>query len=131
MKKHLLAPVLLLLLSFYFGQVPAMQAADAGSGIEGVILMGPTHGGPIRQGMPESKPLADIKFKVQREGEGAPVASFTTDASGKFHVSLPAGKYSVVRDGWKRGIGSFGPFEVEVAAGKMTPVQWNCDSGMR
>jgi hypothetical protein len=44
---------------------------------------------------------------------------------------LSPGRYSVTREGGKRGIGNFGPFDVEVVAGKMTPVQWQCDSGMR
>jgi hypothetical protein len=131
MKKHLLASTLLLLLSFCFGQTPTMRAAETGTGIEGVIFMGPIHGGPIRQGMPDSKPLPNIKFNVQRKGEETPVASFSTDGEGKFHVSLAPGKYTVIREGGKRGIGSYGPFEVEVAAGKMTPVEWHCDSGMR
>jgi len=130
MKNYFLAPALLLLLSFYFGHV-TMNGAEAGSGIEGVILIGPAHGGPVRQGMPDSKPLPNIKFNVQREGEEAPVASFTTDAEGKFQISLAPGKYTVVRDGGKQGIGNYGPFEVEVVAGKMSPVQWHCDSGMR
>jgi hypothetical protein len=131
MKKYFLAPALLFLLCFYFGHAGTMNGAEAGSGIEGVILIGPTHGGPIREGMPDSKPLPNMKFNVQREGEETPVASFTTDAEGKFHVSLPPGKYSVAREGGKQGVGSYGPFEVEVVAGKMSPVQWHCDSGMR
>jgi hypothetical protein len=131
MKKYFLAPALLLLLSFCFEQIRTMNGAEAESGIEGVILMGPTHGGPLREGTPDSKPLANIKFNVQREGEEKPVTSFTTDGEGKFRVAVPAGKYSVIRDGGKRGIGNYGPFEIEVAAGKMSSVQWHCDSGMR
>ena len=131
MKKYFLAPALLLLLSFCVEPVRTMSGAEAESGIEGVILMGPTHGGPVRQGEPDSKRLANIKFNVQREGEEKPVTSFTTDGEGKFRVALPAGKYSVMRDGGKRGIGNYGPFEVEVVAGKMSSVQWHCDSGMR
>jgi hypothetical protein len=131
MKKYFLAFTVSVLLSFCFEQVRTMNGAEAGSGIEGVILMGPTHGGPIRAGMPDSKPLANIKFNVQREGEEKPVASFTTDEQGKFHISLAPGKYSVVREGGKRGVGSYGPFDVEVAAGKMSAVEWHCDSGMR
>ena len=133
MKKYFVFPALLLLLSFsfYVAQTRSMDASDSGSGIEGAISISPTHGGPIREGVSDSKALASIKFAVLREGESAPVASFTTDEKGHFRVSLPPGHYSVAREGGKRGIGSFGPFDVEVGAGKMTSVQWHCDSGMR
>lgn len=93
--------------------------------------MGPTHPGPIRKGAEASKPLANTPFAVLSEGKATPIASFTTDEKGHFRVSLPPGHYSVSREGGRRGIGRFGPFAVEVAAGKMTPVQWDCDTGMR
>jgi hypothetical protein len=31
----------------------------------------------------------------------------------------------------KKGIGHYGPFEVDVVADRMTKVEWRCDSGMR
>jgi hypothetical protein len=68
---------------------------------------------------------------VMREGEKAATVSFTTDEGGRFRVSLPPGRYHVVAEGPRRRIGHFGPFEVEVVAGKMTKVNWECDSGMR
>ncbi len=107
------------------------KTSQSETGIEGAILMSPAHGGPIREGMSDSKPLARAKFVVGRAGETKPVASFVTDEKGNFRVSLPPGHYSVTREGGKRGIGSFGPFDVEVGAGKITSVQWHCDSGMR
>jgi hypothetical protein len=33
--------------------------------------------------------------------------------------------------GRKTSIGRFGPFEADVTQGKMTKVQWECDSGIR
>ena len=94
-------------------------------------MMSPARPGPTRQGVEDSKPVPHARFVVMREGETTPAASFTTDESGHFHVSLPPGRYQVVAEGGRRRIGSFGPFEVEVTAGKMTKVHWNCDSGMR
>jgi len=102
---------------------------EAGSGIEGVILVSPAMPGPAREGVPESKPLANMTWTVQNE-KGA-VASFTTDGEGRFRVSLPPGHYSVAPQGRTGRIGHFGPFDVEVAPGKMTTVEWKCDSGIR
>ena len=107
------------------------QAADAQaqSGIEGVITLSPAHGGPARFGVPNSKPLANAEFVV-RNGSGA-VAEFATDTAGRFRVSLSPGDYTVSLKNKKPGIGRYGPFDVRVAAGEMTKVEWNCDSGMR
>ncbi len=134
MNKYFLSAALVVL-SFSLGlaqTTPTNTASpSSGTGIEGVIDISPTHGGPIRPGAPSSKPLPNTKFVVERAGEAKPVGSFTTDENGRFSLSLPPGHYAVMREGGKHGIGRFGPFEVEVAAGKMASVQWHCDSGMR
>jgi hypothetical protein len=44
---------------------------------------------------------------------------------------LPPGHYKIFLKGRTTGIGRFGPFEADVAQGKMTNVQWECDSGIR
>jgi hypothetical protein len=31
----------------------------------------------------------------------------------------------------KDGIGRYGPFDVDVVAGKMTKIEWQCDTGLR
>jgi hypothetical protein len=106
------------------GQTPAGE-----SGIEGVITISPANPGPIRADAPASKPLANATFAVEKNnGE---VTSFTTDDQGRFRVSLPPGHYKILLKGRKTTIGRFGPFEVDVASGKMTNVQWDCDSGIR
>jgi Carboxypeptidase regulatory-like domain len=74
-------------------------------------------------------PLANATFVV--ENNHGEVSSFTTDAQGRFRASLPPGHYKVSLKGRKLGIGHFGPFEVDVTPGKMTNVQWKCDSGIR
>ena len=74
-------------------------------------------------------PLPNATFGV--ENNNGEVASFTTDDQGRFRASLAPGHYKVSLKGRKSSIGRFGPFEVDVVSGKMTKVQWECDSGMR
>jgi hypothetical protein len=106
------------------------QTASAGeSGIEGAIMISPANPGPIRADAAGSMPLANATFAVENnKGE---VTSFSTDDQGRFRVSLPPGHYKVSLQGRKTTIGRFGPFEADVAPGKMTNVQWKCDSGIR
>jgi hypothetical protein len=114
---------------FASAKANSTPAPDAAAGIEGVITISPIQPGPIRQGVPDSKPLPNTDFVVQNE-KGA-VTTFTTDDQGKFRVSLPAGHYTVSMKGKKGGIGRFGPFDVDVVPGKMTKVNWECDTGIR
>ena len=106
------------------------QTPSAGeSGIEGVITIGPANPGPTRVGAAASTPLANASFAVEKNnGE---VTSFITDEQGRFRVSLPPGHYKISLKGRKSSIGHFGPFEADVVTGKMSNVQWECDSGIR
>ena len=99
------------------------------SGIEGVITIGPVNPGPVRIGAAGSMPLAKVTFAVKKND--SEVTSFITDDHGRFRVSLPPGHYKISMKGRKSSIGRFGPFEADVAAGKMINVQWECDSGIR
>ena len=107
------------------GQTPSSEE----SGIERMITVSPARPGPIRADEPASVPLAKATFVV--ENNNGQVASFTTDDQGHFWVSLPPGHYKVSLKGRKSSIGKFGPFQVDVSSGKMTNVQWECDSGIR
>jgi hypothetical protein len=106
----------------------AQTQSESPTGIEGVITIAPTHPGPVREGIPSSAPLANAAFTVANE-KGT-VTSFTTDAQGRFRISLAPSRYQVSQNG-KTGIRRCGPFEVEVVVGKMTKVEWQCDTGMR
>jgi len=106
---------------------PIPETSD--TGIEGVITLSPTHPGPVRPGIISSKPLANATFIVGNEA-GA-VAEFTTDAQGRFKVSVAPGHYAVTKKERQKGIGRYGPFDVNVVAGQMTKVEWQCDTGMR
>ena len=99
------------------------------TGLEGVITISPTHGGPIRQGEPESKPLPRTAFIV-KQGDRI-VATFETDEAGRFRIPLAPGNYNVLAADQKQKFGNYGPFPVEVTAGKMTQARWDCDSGLR
>jgi hypothetical protein len=123
-------PALLVLFScFSSAETQPTPAPETGTGLEGVITVSPIRGGPSRADLPDSGPLANVAFVVENE-RGA-VTSFTTDDQGQFRISLAPGHYTVSRGGKKGGIGKFGPFEVDVVAGKMTSVQWKCDTGIR
>ena len=128
MKLPTVSTVLMLLtMSAVFSAVQTPSGAE--TGIEGVIMISPAQPGPIRADSPGSIPLANAAFVV--ENEKSEVASFTTDDQGRFRISVPPGHYKVSIKGKRPGIGRYGPFEVDVAAGKMTTVQWECDSGIR
>ena len=108
----------------------AGQTSSGGeSGIEGVISISPARPGPVRVDEAGSVPLANATFVI--ENDSREIASFTTDDKGHFRAAVPPGHYKVSLKGRKTSIGRFGPFEVEVAPGKMTNVQWECDSGVR
>jgi hypothetical protein len=107
----------------------AQTQPEPGTGIEGVVTIAPIHPGPAVEGMPSSTPLTNTTFVV--ENEKGMVTSFTTDDQGRFRVSLAPGHYTVFLKGKKQGVGSYGPFDVDVVAGRMTKVQWECDTGMR
>jgi hypothetical protein len=98
------------------------------TGIEGTISVSPAHGGPTRQGVPDSKPLADTEFHVKVQS--GVVATFKTDNEGRFRITLPAGHYTVSKKGSGAAIGNYS-FEVEVVPGQMKRVHWECDIGIR
>jgi hypothetical protein len=106
-----------------------LSASEPQTGIEGVITVGPVHGGPARIGIPDSKPLANATFLAQSEkGTETP---FATDDQGHFRVLLEPGHYIVLLKDKKGAIGHYGPFEVDVVADRMTKVEWRCDTGIR
>jgi len=112
---------------------PASFAAsdpDRSSGIEGTVTVSPIRPGPIRKGSeaPNVAPLPNAVFSVANE-KGM-VTSFTTDGEGRFRLSLKPGHYAVSLSEY-RFPRPCGPFEIDVEAGKMTKVEWRCDSGMR
>jgi hypothetical protein len=104
--------------------------ASRGTGIEGIVTVSPIRPGPTRKGSEVSDvgPLPNAIFTVANE-KGT-VTSFTTDGEGRFRLSLGPGHY-VVSLSENRFARSCGPFDIDVESGKMTKVEWRCDSGMR
>ena len=118
----------------FFALIPFMTmaatptASPLSSGIEGVILVSPSHPGPIRKDQPDAAPAPNITFVVMRDN--ARITSLTTDSEGRFRLSLPPGHYTVLRDDPGAKIGHW-RFEADVKPGEVTTVRWTADSGMR
>jgi hypothetical protein len=106
------------------------ESKTGNTGITGVIMVTPIRPGLVRKGseFPTAAPLPNATFRTTSD-EGV-VTTFTTDTAGHFRVSLRPGHYSVVL-AENRFPKPCGPFEVNVELGKMTNVEWRCDSGMR
>src|SRR5437763_5917757 len=92
------------------------SASPAPSGLEGVVSITPARPGPQRDDMPATAPLPKAAFTVNDEQNV--VASFTTDDSGRFRVTLPPGHYTVELT--EPRVRRCGPFQVEIVAGKVT-----------
>lgn len=106
----------------------AQSTPNDATGIEGTITISPVQGGPERAGQSNSAPLSNMAFEIKQDGRS--VSEFQTDGQGHFRVLLSPGRYTVSRKD-HQAIGSFGPYEVTVVAGKMSSVRWECDSGLR
>jgi hypothetical protein len=120
----------LILLLIAMASCFSLAQTQSATGIEGVVTIAPIHPGPIKKDMPGPVPFANGTFVVQNQA-GIVIASFTTDAEGRFQVVVPPGHYTVSRKDRESEPGYFGPFDIDVIAGKMTTVEWRCDSGMR
>jgi hypothetical protein len=106
------------------------ESKTGNSGIVGVIMVTPIRPGPAKKGseFPNMAPLPNATFRIT-SGERV-ATTFTTDTAGRFRVFLEPGHYSVAL-AENRFPKPCGPFDVDVEAGKMTQVEWRCDSGMR
>src|SRR5581483_6146208 len=104
--------------------VDAQSSSPGNGGIEGIISVSPSKPGPLRKGEESAAPAGNIEFVVKKED--ARISSFTTDAQGRFHVSLPPGHYTVMREDPGSRIGHWS-FEVDVAAGEFKKVSWTGD----
>lgn len=129
MDKILFLVLFCFLPSLAIAQAQSPSSEDGAAGIEGTISIGPVQGGPTRQGTPDSKPLPEMAFAVKQDGRV--IHTFETDEQGHFRVELKPGHYTIVRKDRSGAVGSYGPFEVDVTAGKMKSVAWKCDSGIR
>lgn len=101
---------------------------ESGQGIEGKATLGPSC--PVARA---GDPCPDKPYQATIEvvdSQGSLVTRFQTDANGSFHISLPAGTYTL------QGVSS-GPFplpptvQVIVRSGQFTQITLAFDSGIR
>src|SRR3954469_2047498 len=105
MKTIIILVVSSALLISYGISMRAELPGDSDTGIEGIILLSPSHPGPIRQGVSSTAPVAGMEFSVTKEG--VEVASFKTDDHGHFRVNVPSGNYTVASKARRNRIGRF------------------------
>ena len=99
------------------------------TGLDGVVITSPSKPGPTIQGESDWAPVSDVAFVVEQRDRA--VATFITDRQGRFKVSLPPGRYTVKMKNGKPKIGGCGPYEVQVLAGQITQLRWECDHQLR
>ena len=111
------------------GFLSAQTPSGSETGIEGVITISPIKAGPVRADAPSSDHSRTRLSR--RRTKRARSHRLPRTARGAFECPLSPGHYKVSLKGRTSSIGRYGPFEVDVVAGQMTKVQWQCDSGMR
>jgi hypothetical protein len=118
-------------LLFLFVCAVARSDSKAGNtGITGVVLVTPIRPGPVKAGSESSSAGALPNATFSATSDGGAVTRFTTDTMGRFKVLLKPGHY-VILLAENRFPKPCGPFDINVEAGKLTDVEWRCDSGMR
>jgi hypothetical protein len=102
------------------------SAAAPTSGIRGTILAGPACPGPARIESP--CPDRPVSMTVEVVSGATVVATFTSDAAGKFSVSIPPGSYTLRS---KNGLPALKSVTVVVVDGQFTDVELHADTGIR
>jgi hypothetical protein len=105
-------------------------AAPPGTGIQGMVQVGPTC--PVERINSPCPPHPLAATVVVRDGAGAEVARFTSGADGRFTVDLPPGTYSLT--GLTLGSTPMPrpiPTSVTVTQGTYVTVNVEYDSGIR
>jgi hypothetical protein len=121
--------VTLFALAMCLGAADGQTTSPGVTGVEGTVMVSPVRPGPIRKGSESPKaPLSNAAFSVT--SDNGEVTKFTTDVMGRFKILLKPGHY-VVSLAENRFPKPCGPFEIRIESGKITQVEWRCDSGMR
>jgi hypothetical protein len=101
------------------------------SGIFGVATMGPTC--PVERDPPDPN-CADRPYAgelIATSTDRATSKRFTTDAEGRFNVTLPPGTYFVGRSSESGTPPTCASDDIVVTARGWTPVDVSCDTGIR
>lgn len=107
--------------------------APYNSGIEGVVMAGPTC--PVERTPPDpqcaDKPIQTKVTIVRGNNATSVVAVLTSDAQGKFTISLPPGAYTVESGPYGVPYPRCADVQVTVSATGYTKVAISCDTGIR
>lgn len=101
-------------------------AVPANTGIRGTVLAGPACPGPERLDSP--CPDRPVAMTVEVVSGTTVMATFTTDAAGRFSVGVPAGTYALRS---KSGLPALRSTSVVVVEGQFTDVELHADTGIR
>jgi hypothetical protein len=104
----------------------ACGQVGSSSGIRGTILAGPACPGPARLDSP--CPDRPVAMTVEVVSGTTVAATFTTDAAGKFSVSVGPGSYTLRS---KSGLPALKSATVVVVDGQFTDVELHADTGIR
>ena len=96
------------------------------SGIRGTVLAGPACPGPARLDSP--CPDRPVAMTIEVVSGTSVAATFTTDAAGKFSVSVSPGTYTLRS---KSGLPALRSTTVVVVDGQFTDVELHADTGIR
>ena len=127
--KWLIASITLTIALAACGAQPA-QPPQPGTGIQGVVQVGPTC--PVERIDSPCPPHPLAATIVVRDASGAEVTRFHSGADGRFRVDLRPGTYTLV--GLSIGSGMLPrpiPTSVTVTSGTYTSVNVEYDSGIR
>jgi hypothetical protein len=72
-----------------------LSSSARNSGIEGLVLRGPIHGGPIQAGEISERGFKALFYVLRDE---KPVTTFQSTEDGFYHVSLAPGIYNIIPD---------------------------------
>ncbi|SRR6266540_3900474 len=104
----------------------ACGSVASSSGIRGTILAGPACPGPARLDSP--CPDRPVAMTVEVVSGTTVAASFTSDAGGRFSVTVAPGTYTLRS---KNGLPVLKSSTVVVLDGRFTEIELHADTGMR
>lgn len=107
----------------------AIGAADAGSGVEGWVLLSPVRGGAQREGAAGTAAFGDVELQLVSQA-GAVVTAVRSSAAGQYRLLAPPGLYRV-KVMTANKITRCPSHEAVVKPGTYTRLDIDCDSGMR
>jgi hypothetical protein len=104
----------------------ACAPATPASGIRGTIVAGPACPGPARLDSP--CPDRPVALRGEVVGPSGAVATFASDADGRFSVAVAPGSYTLRSTG---GLPALRAATVVVQPGAYTEVELHADTGIR